>query len=65
MSKSKPKAAPHPFQADPNTPGDPISGQKVCRCGLLGRPGDTRHAMPDPAPDAQSRAAGEEVDRDR
>lgn len=60
MSKSKPKAAPHVFQLDQETPGDPISGEQVCaRCRCLGRPGDTRHAMPDPSPDAQSRAAGD------
>jgi hypothetical protein len=58
---SKPKTAvpPHPFQADPETPGDPISGEQVCRCGLVGRPGDGHHTMPDPMPDAQSRAAGD------
>jgi hypothetical protein len=60
VSKSKSKVAPHPFQLDPETPGDPISGEQVCaRCRCLGHPEDTRHAMPEPAPDAQSRAAGD------
>jgi hypothetical protein len=50
---------PHPFQADPEMPADPITGDRVCRCGLVGRPGDAHHTMPDPVPDAQSAAAGE------
>lgn len=36
MSRAKTKVTPHPFQADPETPGDPISGEQVCRCGLVG-----------------------------
>lgn len=55
---SRPK--PHVFQLDPDTPGDPLSGDGVCaHCHCLGRPGDARHAMPDPVPDGQERAAGE------
>ena len=50
---------PHPFSADPDTPGDPVSGQGVCsRCHLVGKPGDAHHDMPEPVPDAASRAAG-------
>lgn len=59
MSREKSKVAPHVFQADPETPADPISGAQVCRCGLVGRAGDGHHTMPDPGPDAQSRAAGD------
>lgn len=61
MSRAK-KATrpPHPFSADPDTPGDPVSGQGVCsRCHLVGRPGDAHHDMPEPQPDAASAAAGE------
>lgn len=49
------------FTADPNTPGDPVSGRQVCRCGLLGEAGDAHHTLP-PAGDAQDehrRRAGE------
>lgn len=53
------RPAPHVFVADPDTPGDPISGHGVClTCRLVGRPGDAHHDMPDPVPDAQSAAAG-------
>jgi len=60
VSKPKPRSAAHVFQLDRDTPGDPISGEQVCaHCHCLGRPGDARHTMPDPGPDAQSRAAGD------
>lgn len=57
---SHPKRKPHPFQRDPDVPADPITGAEVCRCDLVGRPGDAHHDMPDPVPDAASAAAGEE-----
>lgn len=49
------------FTPDQTVPGDPITGQQVCRCGLLGEPGDAHHTLPDrPAEaDARERAAGE------
>jgi hypothetical protein len=53
------KPVPHPFVADPLTPGDPVTGDPVCRCGLVVKPGDGRHLMPDPIEDVRSRAAGE------
>jgi hypothetical protein len=59
VSKAKTQVTPHPFQADPETPADPISGNQVCRCGLVGRAGDAHHAMPAAVPDGQSRAAGD------
>jgi hypothetical protein len=59
VSKPKTTVTPHPFQADPKTPGDPISGDQVCRCGLVGRAGDSHHTMPDPVPDVAGLAAGE------
>ena len=59
MSKPKSAVTPHPFQADPDTPADPVSGAQVCRCGLVGRAGDAHHTMPDAESDAQSRAAGD------
>lgn len=53
------RPSPHPFSEDPDTPGDPISGKRVCRCGLVGRPGDAHHNLPaGPPEDARSRAAG-------
>jgi hypothetical protein len=58
MSQTKP--APHPFQADPELPHPTTDGRRVCRCGLVGRPGDAHHDMPDaPDEDARSRAAGD------
>jgi hypothetical protein len=57
---SRQKPAPHVHVADPDTPGDPITGDQVCRtCHLVGRPGDAHHAMPEPVADAASAAAGE------
>ncbi|GAA2696424.1 hypothetical protein [Actinoplanes palleronii] len=62
MSKPKSAVTPHPFLADPETPADPVSGAEVCvRCSLVGRSGDAHHSMPEPAPDARSRAAGEDL----
>lgn len=59
MSKPKTAVTQHVFVLDPETPGDPISGEQVCRCGLVGRPGDGHHTMPDPVPDVAGLAAGE------
>lgn len=60
MSRAKSKVAPHVHQADQDLPPDPISGDQACaRCHLVGRPGDAHHTMPEPVPDAQSAAAGE------
>ncbi|GIF14811.1 hypothetical protein [Actinoplanes teichomyceticus] len=40
--------------------GDPRRGVQVCaRCQRIGKAGDANHTMPDPAPDARGRAAGE------
>lgn len=39
------RPGPHPFVADPDLPAD-HNGRRVCRCGLVGRPGDTHHDMP-------------------
>ena len=44
MNRAKPKTAPHVFQPDPDVPAD--RGRQVCRCGLVGAPGDTHHRMP-------------------
>ena len=56
------KLSPHPFREDPDLPAD-VNGRRVCRCGLVGRPGDAHHEMPDvPHDDAQRRAAGEKED---
>lgn len=49
---------PHPFRPDLDLPPD-SNGRRVCRCGLVGRPGDGHHAMPEPVVDAQALAAGE------
>jgi hypothetical protein len=43
---SQTKPAPHPFLEDPDLPPDHL-GRLVCRCGLVGRPGDAHHDMPD------------------
>lgn len=52
MTPAKKAKAVHVFVADPDTPGDPISGDGVClTCRLVGRPGDAHHDMPDPEPD--------------
>jgi hypothetical protein len=40
------RPSPHVFVADPDLPPD-MNGRRVCRCGLLGRPGDAHHDMPD------------------
>ena len=50
---------PHVFVADPDLPPDPLDRRKpparVCvHCGLLGRPGDAHHTMPDPEPDPRT-----------
>lgn len=59
MSAAKSKLNPHPFQADPDLPAD-SRGRRVCRCGLLGEPGDAHHAMPDVPEQAEHRRwAGE------
>lgn len=58
MSKPKTKVPPHVFAANLEIPPD-RDGRQVCRCGLIGEPGDSHHTMPEPAPDAQSRAAGD------
>lgn len=56
------RPAPHPFAEDPDTPGDPVSGKRVCRCGLVGRPGDAHHNLP--AVPAQAEARRRAGDRD-
>lgn len=56
------RQSPHPFVADPELPPD-MNGRQVCRCGLLGRPGDARHNMPTVPEQAESRRwAGERDD---
>lgn len=47
------------FTPDPATPADPLSRQQVCRCGLVGEPGDAHHPDVDVPEDGQMRAAGE------
>lgn len=43
----KPKPVrPHLFVADPDVPPD-HNGQHACHCGLIGRPGDAHHQLPD------------------
>jgi hypothetical protein len=32
----------HPFVPDPDLPPD-MTGRRVCRCGLVGEPGDAHH----------------------
>lgn len=62
MARVKSKVKPHVHVADPAVPADPLdrTGRRVCTvCHLIGRPGDGRHTMPDPVPDAQSAAAGD------
>lgn len=62
MTRAKTKVAPHVFVADQDVPADPLdrTGRRVCRdCQLPGLPDDAHHAMPDPVPDAATRAAGE------
>lgn len=61
MTRPKPsKVAPHPFAADPDVPAD-SRGHQVCRCGLIGEPGDPHHTMPERPPEADARelAAGD------
>lgn len=56
------RPSPHPFVADPELPAD-MNGRRVCRCGLLGTPGDAHHDMPDVPEQAESRRwAGERED---
>ena len=45
---------PHLFRPDPELPAD-SRGRRVCRCGLLGEPGDARHTLPDVPEQAQHR----------
>lgn len=45
---------PHVFVADPDLPADQ-RGRRVCRCGLLGEPGDAHHEMPDVPEQAEMR----------
>jgi hypothetical protein len=49
------------FVADLDVPPDPLdrTGRRVCRCGLLGEPGDAHHTLPEPVADARQLAAGE------
>ena len=49
---------PHPFRPDPDLPPD-ANGRHVCRCGLVGEPGDGHHAMPEPVADVRELAAGD------
>jgi len=46
------------FTPDPDVPAD-HNGLRVCRCNLLGQPGDAHHTLPPPVPDVQSLRAGE------
>jgi hypothetical protein len=46
MSKPSTSVPPHPFVTDPDVPPDHL-GRGACRCGLVGRPGDAHHTMPD------------------
>jgi hypothetical protein len=56
------RPAPHPFVADEDLPPD-MNGRRVCRCGLVGRPGDAHHDMPDVPEQAEARRwAGERED---
>lgn len=48
----------HVFREDTTLP-PAQDGRKVCRCGLIGQPGDAHHTMPEPTVDARSMAAGE------
>ncbi len=62
MTARKPRTAvpPHPFTADTDLPPDQ-NGRRVCRCGLVGRPGDAHHTMPDvPAQDEHRRRVGDD-----
>lgn len=57
----KAKAAPHPFQADPDLPAD-ARGRHVCRCGLVGRPGDAHHdVQPVPEQAEHRRRVGDDT----
>lgn len=58
--KPEPTLPQHVFVADPDLPPDQ-NGRRVCRCGLVGRPGDAHHNLPAAPPeDARSRAAGDD-----
>lgn len=48
------RLTPHPFAADADLPPDQL-GRRVCRCGLVGIPGDSHHAMPDVPEQAEHR----------
>lgn len=57
MSRAKSKVVPHVRVDDPDVPADPLHPERVlCRCGLPA--GHPSHTMPDPVPDGQTRAAG-------
>jgi hypothetical protein len=58
MTRAKSALPPHIFTPDPDIPAD-MNGNRVCRCGLVGKPGDAHHTLPEPPDDARSRAAGE------
>jgi hypothetical protein len=49
---------PHLFREDTTLP-PAQDGKKVCRCGLVGEPGDAHHTMPDAPQDVRQLAAGE------
>lgn len=49
---------PHPFRPDLSLPPD-AKGRQVCQCGLVGKPGDGHHTLPEPTPDVRELAAGE------
>jgi hypothetical protein len=49
------------FTPDPDLP-PAQNGQQVCRCGLVGKAGDTHHTLPPAVDDMRSRAAGERSD---
>jgi len=54
----KSQVKPHLFVPDPDVPADQ-NGRQVCRCGLLGEAGDTRHTMPVVPLDVHQLRAGE------
>lgn len=44
-SKVPPRVCGGVFQPDPDL-GTDVNGRRVCRCGLIGEPGDAHHTLP-------------------